>query len=414
MASPQPFQPFFEHFGQSPVPHASTVNAAATAQLEEELRVPVDSPGRGILLRSPRAGYGKTHLIDHVGRRLSSGHEFIPLRPLDGKQVNARAAVEDALRRLTRQLPAGGGLTALDLNARKILAHGLEPLVVSGEVPCQDREAAVQALKQRPVETFDFHHPQAVTAHWTRENFEVLGPRLALEVSRTTGCSLNQVAYWLAALFRFAVAAPEHPGRAGTLLQSAVDDADAERFGTLLALLSRFSRIVLVVDDLEGVHGSPESARQVAGFLATVRQEAPRVDIVVSINDDVWDSAFVPALSGGLLDRLSESTIRLDGLSRAELIALLESRIGEKAARVLDQLKPEGDDQYARRLLRLASEMAEDDESGDAPSGPDSSDSGNPPRSDGSSLREAAAALQSAAAAARRDGQTEPERSRAV
>lgn len=358
METPASFQPFFENFGQAGAPHASAVNNDAIERLEQVLRVSPELPGRGILLRAPRAGYGKTHVLEQVRQRLSNGHEFIPLRPLDGSKIDPRAAVEDALRRLTRQLPAGGGLTVLDLHARHLLAHGLQPLVISGEVPCQDRETAVEALRQRPVETFDFHHPQAVTAHWTRENFEVLGPRLSLEVSRTTGCSLNQVAFWLAALFRFSVAAPEHPGRTGMLMQNAVDGADAERFGTLLALLSRFHRVAMVVDDLEGVHGDPDGARRVAGFLATIRQEAPRVDIVVSINDDVWDSAFVPALSGGLRDRLSELTVRLDGLSDDAIVSLLNSRPGVDGRALFGQLHLGPEDRYARRILRLAAELA--------------------------------------------------------
>ncbi|MEP4076969.1 hypothetical protein [Haloferula sp.] len=372
MESPASFQPFFENFGQSGAPHASSVNTAAVEQLESVLRGPTDATGRGILLRAPRAGYGKTHLLEQVRQRLTHGHEFIPLRPLDGSKVDPKAAVEDALRRLTRQLPAGGGLTVMDLHARHLLAHGLQPLVLSGEVPCQDRETAVEALRQRPVETFDFHHPQAVTAHWTRENFEVLGPRLSLEVSKTTGCSLNQVAFWLAALFQFSVAAPEHPGRTGMLMQKAVEGADAERFGTLLALLSRFHRVALVVDDLEGVHGDPDGARRVAGFLATIRQEAPRVDMVVSVNDDVWDSSFVSALSGGLLDRLSEVTIRLDGLSDEAIISLLNSRPNVDGRALLARLNLSPSDRYARRVLRLAAEIAP--EKSEASSQPESGD----------------------------------------
>ncbi|MGB1131151.1 MAG: hypothetical protein ACPG4K_13955 [Haloferula sp.] len=352
-------QPFFENFGQAGAPHASGVNSSAGGQLEQVLHASVDAPGRGILLRSPRAGFGKTHLLEQLRQSLAGTHEFLPLRPLDGRHVDPSAAVEDAVRRLTRQLPASGGLTSLDLHARHLLAHGLQPLVTSGEVPCQDRETAATALHKRPVETFDFHHPQAVTAHWARENFEVLGPRLALEVSQLTGCSLNPVAFWVAALFRYAVASPEHPGRAGTLMETAANGADAERFGTLLALLSRLRRVVLVIDDLEGVHGDPDGARRVAGFLAGVRQEAPRADLVVSVNDDVWESAFIPALSGGLLDRLSEKTIRLDPLNDDQIVALLASRGHGDGRQVLEKLQLSSEDRYARKVLRLAAEWLE-------------------------------------------------------
>ena len=63
----------------------------------------------------------------------------------------------------------------LDLLARRTLALGLEPLVATGEVPCQDREGALTALREQPVETFDFHHDRAVTAHWTKGVSQNLG-----------------------------------------------------------------------------------------------------------------------------------------------------------------------------------------------------------------------------------------------
>lgn len=358
MADQPPFQHFFATLGQGSPFHAPDVNAAAAVELERTLVSPLDGPGRGILLRAPRAGFGKTHLIARVHHRLASTHEFLPLVPLDGSRIEAAGAIESALRRLTRQLPAGNGLTALDLQARRIFSVALQPLVASGEVPCQDREAALSALRLRPVETFDFHQPQAVTAHWTKENFEVLGPRLALELSRSTSSPLNETSFWLATLFRYAAAVPEHPGRGGMIVQSAVSDASVERFAALLALLSLIERVVLVADDLEGLHGDPAAALRLASFLAAVRQDAPRVDTIVSLNDDIWTSAFEPALSGGLQDRLAEIEIRLGSLSDDALAALLEARLPGRGAALLEGITLGPEERYARRALRLAAARA--------------------------------------------------------
>jgi hypothetical protein len=349
-------QPFFDSLGHACAPHAPGVNSAATARMERVLVSPVDAPGRGILLRAPRAGFGKSHLLAYVQQRLGTTHEFLPLSPLDGSRIDAGGAIEAALRRLTRPLPAGGGLTGLDLLARRLFSVALQPLVSSGEVPCQDREVALSALRQRPVETFDFHHSQAVTAHWTKENFEVLGPRLALELSRRTGSSLNESSFWLASLFRFSVATPEHPGRTGMIIQSAVAEAGIERYAAFLALLSLIGRVVVVADDLEGMHADPPSALRFASFLASVRQEAPRVDLVVSVNDDIWDSAFKPALSGGLQDRIGELEIRLEPLDEAAMISLLETRAPGREASVRGHLGLVGD-LYARLVLRKAAEI---------------------------------------------------------
>lgn len=360
-------QPFFDSLGQPAAPHAAAVNAAPTARLERILRSPVDAPGRGILLRAPRAGFGKTHLLAQVQQHLGTTHEFLPLNPLDGSRTDAPSAIEAALRRLTRQLPAGGGLTALDLQARRLFSLALQPLVSSGEVPCQDREAALTALRQRPVETFDFHHAQAVTAHWTKENFEVLGPRLALELSRRTGSSLNESSFWLASLFRYAIAVPEHPGRTGMIIQSATSDAGVERYAALLAMLSLIGRVVIAADDLEGMHSDRSAALRFASFLASARQDAPRVDVVVSLNDDIWESAFVPALSGGLQDRLGEVEIRLEPLDQASALALLEARMPGRATALAHRLGLTSGEFYARRVLRKASEMEEESGQSAAP-----------------------------------------------
>ena len=353
-------QPFFESLGQACAPHAPGVNAAAAARLERTLISPVDAPGRGILLRAPRAGFGKSHLLSHLQQRLGTSHEFLPLNRLDGSRIDAAGAIEAALRRLTRPLPAGGGLTGLDLLSRRLFSVALQPLVSSGEVPCQDREVALAALRQRPVETFDFHHSQAVTAHWTKENFEVLGPRLALELSRRTGSSLNDSSFWLASLFRFAIATPEHPGRTGMIIQSAVSEAGPDRYAALLALLSLISRVVVVADDLEGLHADPGAALRLASFISSVRQEAPRVDLVVSVNDDIWESAFKPALSGGLLDRLGELEIRLEPLDEAAMASLLETRNPGRGAALRGRLSLQPGEFYARLVLRKAAEISEE------------------------------------------------------
>jgi hypothetical protein len=357
MADHMHHQQFFATLGQINTGHVDRVNQEATTRLEQLLQTPVDAPGRGFLLRAPRAGFGKTHLVGRVRQLLSSTHEFLPLVLINGSVIDPSAVIESALRRLIRQLPAGGGLTALDLLARRLLALALQPLVASGEVPCQDRDAALLALRQRPVETFDFHQPSAVTAQWTMDNFEVLGPRLALELSRRTGVSLNETSIWLAALFRFAIAAPEQPGRAGILIRTVLADAGIERYSSLLALLTSICRVVMVADDLEGLHSQPQAALKFVSFLAAVRHDAPRADAVVSVNDDVWASAFEGVLSGGLLDRLAEVEIRLNFLTDDAIYEIIESRLPGRFAHILPHLQLRPEERYARRVLRVAAEI---------------------------------------------------------
>jgi hypothetical protein len=356
MANEHPFQLLFESFGRLPVAHAESVNREAYDELGASLDEPVNGSGRCILLRAPRAGHGKTHLLSRIQHQLGGTHEFIPLQAL-GSRIDALSVTEDTLKRLSRPLAGAGGLTVLDLVVRRLFAYALQPLVTSGEVPCQDREAVLAALKSRPLETFDFHHPGAVTAHWAKENFELLGPRLSLELANRTGVSIREVSFWVNAFFRFASTPIEHPGRTSLLglevtAPGATESIAMERLVVLLGLLSLLSRVVLVADELEGFSADESAALKFAAFITTIRQSVDRVDVILSLNKDVWENAFLPRLSGGLVDRLSEVLIELEPLGDEDIVALFDSRVPGLGAEVLERVTVS--ERHARGLIRAA------------------------------------------------------------
>ena len=349
--------PLFDVFGRAPLGHAETVNRDAFDQLVALLQAEAEAPGRCILLRAPRAGYGKTHLLNQVERRLAGSHEFVLLTLADGSRMHAGSVLEDLLRRMCRPLPAAAGLTALDLIARRVLARGLEPLVRSGEVPCQDREGALNALQNRATETFDFHHPNAVTAHWTRENFALLGPRLGLELCETCGGPLREAIGWVEALFRFAAAPVDQPARIGNLIEWSLGGASMDRLACLLRLLAPLHRMVLVADEIEGLSSDPEAGLRLAAFVTSLRQTADRADVVIAVNDDLWEGAIRPRLSGGLEDRLAERVVRLQSLTEEEMLALLENHFPGDGEKLADVLGLSASERYARRVIRRAAEV---------------------------------------------------------
>lgn len=356
MANEHPFQTLFETLGRVPAAHAESVNRQAYEILSDILSVPVEKTGRCILFRAPRAGHGKTHLLSRIQHQLGSAYEFIPLHAAFGCRIDAATVTDDTLRRLVRQLPASGGLTILDLVTRRLFASSLQPLVGSGEVPCQDREGALTALRTRPIETFDFHHPNAVTAHWARENFEVLGQRLSHELAERGGLPVREVAFWVESLFRFASAPLENSNRVRLLIEGvhAGTGAEMERLEALLGLLTLLVRVVLVADDLEGFSTDETAALRLASFLGTLRQSVERVDVILSLNQDIWQSAFVPRLSGGLADRLSEVVVELEPLNEKEMAALLDSRVPGLGNRVLERIDVGAAGTHARGLIRAA------------------------------------------------------------
>ena len=356
MATEHPFQLLFESFGRIPTAHAESVNRDAYEVLSKTLDVSVEAPGRCILLRAPRAGHGKTHLLSRIQHQFGGTHEFIPLH-VSGTRVDALSVTEDALKRLSRPLPAAGGLTVLDLIIRRLFSFALQPLVISGEVPCQDREGALAALKTRPVETFDFHHPNAVTAHWAKENFDVLGPRLSMELSQRSGVAIREVSFWVTAFFHFASTPIDHPGRTSVLAlevagETITEGIALERLFALLGMLSLLTRVALVADDLEGFSADETAALRFAAFVVAIRQAVDRVDVILSLNKDIWETAFLPRLSGGLADRLSEVLIELEPLKDEDIVALFESRAPGFGEQIKSRVKSE--DRHARGLIRAA------------------------------------------------------------
>ncbi len=356
MANDHPFQHLFETLGRTPIAHAESVNRQAYEVLSDILTVPVEKTGRCILLRAPRAGHGKTHLLSRIQHQLGGNYEFIPLLSAFGSRIDASTVLDDTLRRLVRQLPASGGLCLLDLVTRRLFASALQPLVSSGEVPCQDREGALTALRTRPIETFDFHHPNAITAHWAQENFEVLGQRLALELAQRCGLPVREVAFWVDALFRFSSTPLENNSRVRVLADSVHSGTgmDMERLEALLGLVTLLMRVILVADDLEGFSTDETSALRLAAFLGSLRQSVERLDVILSLNQDIWQSAFLPRISGGLADRLSEVVVELEPLKEAEMAALLDSRVPGLGSRVLERIDMGAAGTHARGLIRAA------------------------------------------------------------
>ncbi|MBT8044551.1 MAG: hypothetical protein KJO79_06330, partial [Verrucomicrobiae bacterium] len=359
-----PFDHAFEMLGKMPEVTTENVNSEALELLTHALTTRAAERGRMILLRSPRAGFGKTHLLMRLHQRVAHTHEFIPLEPSKGRYLDAQSVLDAVLRRFSRVLPAGGGLTVLDLLARRILAAGLEPLVKSGEVPSQDRDSALQALQTRPVETFDFHNEDAVTARWAMTNFSLLGPRLTAELAERTHAGYRPVAWWVELLFRYSSAAIDQTSRNSSLFETVfggdqVETDMHEKLVTLLNLTGLVTSPVLILDEVEGFSSNPEAALQVATFLNALHQSCNKLALIISVNGDVWETAFLPRIPCGLKDRLSDIVVDLKPIDRETAVEMLRDRAGEHAEAITEKIDFDTGVVYARGLVREAASVWE-------------------------------------------------------
>lgn len=354
-----PFSSAFESFGAPRGPLVEKVHQGPFEFLTSLLK---DGEGQLITLRAPRAGYGKTMLLSRLQLSQEAQAVFIPIRLADGRRVEGEMILEEILTQMLEVLPAGGGLTRLDLCARKLFAQGMLPMVHSGEVPCQDRDGALRSLQNRPVESFNFYDEGAVIAQWSRDQYALLGPRLSAILSKASGAAGRDTNYWTDLFFNYATRYPSDVSRTSDLMETVLGESSRFRSGAgfleglsaLINMITLVEPMVMVLDEVDGLSSDSDSALRAVSCLTSLWESAPRLSMILSINDDVWDSTFVPGLPLGLKDRLEDVIVRLDLLSQEEVRDLVIARAGDEAFNVLPHLFLDHDELYPRAIIRKA------------------------------------------------------------
>jgi len=358
---PNPFGTTFESLESPAGPIVDAVHDAPYRRLLELIE---SGEGQLISLRAPRAGFGKTMLLSRIREKKKGEKMIVAIHLADGRRVDGEGILEELLTQLTETVSGAAGLTRLDLHARRLFAHGLLPLVYSGEVPSQDKDGALASLRDRPTEAFDFHHDGAAIAQWTKSQFEVLSPRLSSVLSKSSGASGRDTSYWTELFFKYAIRTPNEPNRTSDLMD-AVFGRDSrfrsgagflDGLGSFLNLITLVEPVVLVLDEVDGLSSDSDSALRATSCLVSLWESAPRTSVVVSVNDDVWQSAFAPRLPLGLRDRLEDVVISLEELTREEAEMLVAARAGDESEKVLAQMNLDSGVLYPRGVLKAARE----------------------------------------------------------
>lgn len=367
-----PFSSTFESLSGPVSPVVDHLNEGPLQRLVDLVKA---EDGSLILLSAPRAGYGKTMLISRLRARCEGEITMVPISLTGGSGLDEESVLETFLAGVTGAAPGPKGLTRLDLITRRLFALGLIPLVESGEVPSQDLEGALTSLKESPVEVFDFHDEGASVAQWTRSQYQALSPKFVSVIANSSGASTSDVSSWLNILFRFSICAPGEVARLGELMDAVFGEMSRFRSGTgysgafisFLKIVTLTEKVVLILDEVDGLFGNEESALKVASHLISIRQAAPKTRVLISVNDDVWESSFLPGLPMGIRDRLEDCQVRLGPLDQDTAVDLLKSRDPEKGDQIFERLELEGSRFYPRAVLRRAREVWDQLENGVTP-----------------------------------------------
>jgi Cdc6-like AAA superfamily ATPase len=357
-----PFTSNFESFEGPMSPLVKNLHGDKFDQLKGLI-----SGEEGVLvsLRAPRAGYGKTMLLSRLREEMQGVSVMVPIDLSADSRINEKDILVRLIDQFTSVLPGKRNLTRLDFSIRRILANALIPLVESGEVPSPNRTESLRSLRESPEQVFDFHKDSAAVAQWVRSQFFALSPRFVSVIGQRCGGVTSDLSQWFSVLSQFAMAPVEERNRNQDLL----NEIDRKRgqlkdgvschgvLTSFLKLMTITENIVLVVDEMDGLFCDSEAALRVANTLIGLRQAAPRIKVIFSVNDDVWESTFSRRIPLGMQDRFEDSVIRLQPLDEGNVSELLRVRHADGVKDLRQKLDLNDGNLYPRAILRAARDV---------------------------------------------------------
>lgn len=360
--------PFEFDFHIEGSPHADTIHrlildqlraSIATLDPEQEL-----CHGTSALLLAPRAGYGKTHLIQRLReemqeRLLVATILFSPELPVTWSRL-----CPELIRSFHRTpLNAEGQGRLLDRVARhffgRLVIAGIEAGLVKsdheGEQTGQDHVSA------HYLSLFDPQGGKPSRAEWLEDNFEPLMELLTPELAEEFGLTKAATEAWGQSFYNYTFHAPAWADWFGSLDTDTEKDA-RERFEEFARIASKTAPLLFAVDHLDCFHGDLESARKIAHLLSQIPGAVPHSLTLLAVNQDLWESTFEAALPSAIQDRLTRNTYQLEPITEPQARDLVATRLqgathGEAFVNVLELPDAPSQPLTPRQIIRLAQDQ---------------------------------------------------------
>lgn len=280
-----------------------------------------------LLLTAPRAGYGKTHLLGRLAAAVTPEAAVVPVMFRAGEELDVKAAIRQALTGLSHAPGRRPGWSRLREACAGIGATLLHGLIQSGQVPCANPDQAMRVLSESPEEVFDTGGTARMIGDWVRKHTEPLRGPMAALAGKRIAARAGTLDVWLEAILGQALdGGATGIGQMIDLTQL----ADDEGAFIWLALLGLWHPVLLVVDHLDGLAATPNAGLNMASLLLDLAREN-NVHVLLSVNQDLWQSLFGGHLPSALEDRLTAVQVSLRGLSPHDAEALVKLRLEQAA-----------------------------------------------------------------------------------
>lgn len=317
-------QPFASSSGKpEPFDHDVCVSFRETVKsitLHEEILaslLDLKPQGRLVILTSSQAGQGKTHLLSRMTQTLADNAVVIALPWQSSESLSWGASGRAMLSDLFQGDPKVNQLQQLcGAVHTTLLCH----LIETGRVPSADAGQTVEALSQSPLELFADSGPTKPISEWFRSHFQQMRKLMAECCPQP---NLPMVEEWLQLMFDYTV----NP-TAATLaaMHERMEKESSVQVPCFLSIATHWKPLVLVADHMDGLFHDQSSGTIVAQMSATLAA-LPRVQVILSMNEDLWEAAFGRQLPAALASRLQPHRLTLQSLSHEEIISLLNDRL---------------------------------------------------------------------------------------
>ncbi|MEZ5386004.1 MAG: hypothetical protein R3F13_10865 [Prosthecobacter sp.] len=303
--------------------------AGLNADILEQLITNIDEGGSAasgqplLLLTAPRAGYGKTHLLGRLAAAADGQVVLMPLAFRLEDEIGISSVAVRGLESMARSNLHAAGWTKFRQACAGVCAALLRNLVGAGVLPCANAEQAMRVLNGDPSSVFDLHGEARLIGEWVRRHEAQLRKPLAEAAMKRVPAIPAVLEAWVDALLNHAL-----DGGMSKMAALRVLAADSVNEGpaTFLRLLGLWRPVVLLVDHLDAYYRKPEIGLRIATLLLDMA-EMDGVNVVLSLNQDVWQATFGHHLPSGMEDRLTSSQMLLRGIGAEDAAKLLELRL---------------------------------------------------------------------------------------
>ena len=309
-----------------------------------------------LLVTSPEAGFGKSHLIGRIFRTLEKKAFLIYLRAFQDPEtrwsniVEKIAAELDLPERADAVACLPGELTQLDAFARQLLSSSFCRAVSSTQLGSGGLADWGPRFRDDPVGIFD----NTNVFNGFVETFPVFLPFYARVLRAATMPLHTSAESWLSVLSRYAFAEPNSGERqlaldwlrglpldpkeaqaiglrhadnvAPELPLSERDEICFRRLSDLCALSSGYRPFFFCFDQTELYAQSNRLAHSLGTVLSRLRREVSNHLTLVTANQDVWNAKVFPQFERADQDVIDHTPVRLNGVRKDEARELIANR----------------------------------------------------------------------------------------